>query len=306
MTHPFGQNVPTGPTFRPGVERARVMGVLNVTPDSFSDGGRYLGAADAIARGIEMVRTGADLIDIGGESTRPGSQRVTEAEELSRVLPVVQGLVQEGVTLSIDTTRPAVAAAAIEAGARIINDVSGGLADPEMLPLAAATGAPIVLMHWRGHADTMNARNHYEALVPDVLGELGARIDAALEAGIEPERIIIDPGFGFSKLGDQNWELMAGLDRFVRLGYPVLVAASRKRFLITLAEDTAGGDEPVTEADRDAVTAAVSTLAASAGVWAVRVHEPRGSRLAVEAARALGVHRQPPPGPPLGGIGELP
>lgn len=262
-------------------DRCLVMGVVNVTPDSFSDGGRWLDAATAIRHGVELVEEGADLVDVGGESTRPGSTRVDEAEEVRRVLPVVQGLVAEGISVSVDTTRAATARLALEAGAAVINDVSGGRADPAMLPLAAEVGSPVVVMHWREHSATMQNHTHYDDLVADIRAELTVQVEAALAAGVDASSIVVDPGLGFSKTGEQNWTVLAHLDAFVMMGYPVLVAASRKRFL---GELLATGGEQRPALGRDAATAAISMLSATAGAWGVRVHEVAASADAVRVA----------------------
>jgi dihydropteroate synthase len=260
------------------------MGVLNVTPDSFSDGGRYLDRDAALAHAHEMWVRGADIIDVGGESTRPGSSRVDAQTEIERVLPVVRALAADGLCLSVDTTRAAVAEAALNAGARIINDVSGGLADPDMAKVAAGTEAPWVLMHWRGHSKDMNQLATYSDVLAEVRAELADRVDAALAAGVAPERIVIDPGLGFAKRPEHDWALLRGLDVLVDMGFPVLVGASRKRFLGRLL---AGDDgEPRPPAGREDATAAVSALAAAAGVWGVRVHSVGASLDAVTVAAA--------------------
>jgi len=258
--------------------RCLVMGVVNVTPDSFSDGGRWLDADTAIAHGLELVKAGADLVDVGGESTRPGAQRVDEATELARVLPVVRALAAEGVTVSVDTMRSAVARQALDAGAVIVNDVSGGRADPGMIPVMAESEAPVVLMHWRQHSAHMQEHTDYADLVSDVVAELTEQVDAAVAAGVAPERIVIDPGLGFSKTGEQNWAVLAHLDAFTGLGHRVLVAASRKRFL---GELLAEGEDLRPVDDREDATAAITTLCAAGGVWCVRVHDPRPSADAV-------------------------
>lgn len=265
-------------------DRCLVMAVVNVTPDSFSDGGKWLDADTAIRHGVELAADGADLIDVGGESTRPGASRIDQDEELRRVLPVIEGLVAEGIAVSVDTMRAAVAQRALEAGAAIINDVSGGRADPAMTTLAAEVGSPIVLMHWREHSATMQNHTHYDDLVADISAELGVQVEAALAAGVQPAQIILDPGLGFSKTGAQNWAVLARLDAFVAMGYPLLVAASRKRFLgeLLTGED---GLRPVDQ--RDAATVAVSTLAAAAGAWCVRVHEAAATADAVRVAARL-------------------
>jgi dihydropteroate synthase len=268
----------------PEWDRCAVMGVVNVTPDSFSDGGRWFDTTAAIKRGLELVAEGADLVDVGGESTRPGASRVDEEEELRRVVPVVRGLAAEGVTVSVDTMRAAVAEQAVAAGAVLVNDVSGGLADPRMVPVVAATGAPFVVMHWRGFSEDMNSRAVYGDVVAEVVAELRARMEAVVEGGIAPERIVVDPGLGFAKQAEHDLALVAHLAELRTLGRPVLVAASRKRFLgRVLAED--GPPPPARE--RDAATAAVSAIAAHEGAWAVRVHEVRATADAVRVARAV-------------------
>jgi dihydropteroate synthase len=276
----------------PGLPEGRclVMGVVNVTPDSFSDGGKWLDAATAIGHGIDLVSEGADIVDVGGESTRPGASRIDADEELRRVIPVIKGLVADGVVVSVDTMRASTARQALDAGAAIVNDVSGGRADPDMMGLAAETGSPIVLMHWREHSAEMQKHTAYDDLVADIVAELGAQVAAAIAAGIAPERIIVDPGLGFSKTGDQNWTVLANLDAFTALGYPLLVAASRKRFLGELLADvsTGSGDPVLRPADqREHATAAISTLAATAGAWCVRVHEPAASADAVRVVARL-------------------
>ncbi|WP_298177341.1 dihydropteroate synthase [Saccharomonospora sp.] len=268
----------------PDPGRCVVMGILNVTPDSFSDGGRYLSRQDALAHAHAMWRRGADVIDVGGESTRPGAERVDAETEKSRVVPVVRTLAAEGLVLSVDTTRAAVAAAAIEAGAHIINDVSGGLADPDMAKVAADTGAPWVLMHWRGHSRNMNALATYDDVVSEVRDELSARVDAALAAGVREEAIVLDPGLGFAKRAEHDWALLHGLDVVSSLGFPVLVGASRKRFLGRLLADGDGTPRP--PAGREVATAAVSALAAHAGAWGVRVHDVGASLDAVLVGQA--------------------
>ncbi|HSI27333.1 MAG TPA: dihydropteroate synthase [Aeromicrobium sp.] len=266
------------------IGRTRVMGVINVTPDSFSDGGQWMDADAAVKHGLDLVAEGADLVDVGGESTRPGAIRIDAAEELSRIIPVVQALAGEGVIVSVDTMRAEVAEAALAAGARMINDVSGGRADPDMFAVAAAAGVPTVIMHWRGHSTQMQNLTAYDHLVPDVIGELTEQVEAALAAGVSRDRIIVDPGLGFSKTGEQNWTVLSQLDRFIGLGFPLLVAASRKRFLGELLGDRAE-QRPVE--DRESATVAISTLAAQAGVWAVRVHEPKASADAVRVVARI-------------------
>ncbi|MEU5847235.1 dihydropteroate synthase [Saccharopolyspora shandongensis] len=268
----------------PQPQRCAVMGVLNVTPDSFSDGGRYLDRAAAVEHGIEMHRLGADIIDVGGESTRPGSQRVDAATEIERVLPVVRELVAAGVPVSVDTTRAKVAAVTAEAGAAVINDVSGGLADPEMAHVVADAGLPWVLMHWRGHSKDMNSLAVYEDVVAEVRAELLRQVDVALAAGVAEGAIVLDPGLGFAKTGAHDWQLLQRLDVFVELGFPVLVGASRKRFLGRLLADADGKPRP--PAGRETATAVVSALAADRGAWGVRVHDVLQSLDAVAVTAA--------------------
>jgi dihydropteroate synthase len=267
-------------------DRISVVGVLNVTPDSFSDGGRYTSPDAALAHAMEMHRAGADLIDVGGESTRPGAQRVEPAEECRRVLPVIRELAAAGVPLSIDTYRATVAAAALEAGVSVVNDVSGGLADPDMAAVVREAGCPWVLMHWRGHSEHMQELAHYADVVKDVRDELLARVDAAVAAGVAEEQLVIDPGLGFAKTGEHNWALLAGLDSLVEVGLPVLVAASRKSFLGALLADPDGTRRPVD--DREDATTALTAYCALRGVWGVRVHEVRPS---VDAALAIAAIR---------------
>lgn len=269
----------TGSAGLPKPGRCVVMGVVNVTPDSFSDGGRYLDRQDAVAHGVEMHRRGADLIDVGGESTRPGAERVDPAEEIARIVPVIRELVAAGVPVSVDTMRAAVASAALDAGASIVNDVSGGLADPAMAAVVAAAGVPYVLMHWRGHSTEMDSLAQYDDVVSDVRSELLERVETAMAAGVAESSIVLDPGLGFAKLGDHNWELLQRLDELVELGFPVLVGASRKRFLGTLL-----GNRPPD--GREDATAAVSALAAFNGAWGVRVHDVDRTLDAVAVAGA--------------------
>ena len=238
-----------------------VMGILNVTPDSFSDGGEFNTVESAVAHGLEMVGEGADIIDIGGESTRPGAERITEAEELSRVIPVIKELAAKGAVISIDTMRASVARAAVEAGATYINDVSGGLADDQMHNAAAELGTFYILMHWRGHSADMNSKAIYGDVVLDVKSELSRQIEKAIAAGIASEKIIIDPGIGFAKEAEHNWELIKRVNEIVDLGYPVLIGASRKRFL--------GGDSPL---EREAATLELTKGLVGRGVWGVRGH----------------------------------
>lgn len=266
------------------LERTLVMGVVNVTPDSFSDGGQWFDPDRAIAHGLELLAQGADLLDVGGESTRPGAARVPGDEELRRVLPVVGALASEGAVVSVDTTRPAVARAAVEAGAVVVNDVSGGLADAAMRHVVAETGVVYVAMHWRGHADVMDALAVYDDVVTDVRDELAQRLDELLAAGVRPDQVVLDPGLGFAKPGRDNWPLLAHLHVLASLGRPVLVGASRKRFLGHLL---AGPDGvPAAPRERDRATAAVSALCAAAGAWCVRVHDVPGSADAVRVGAA--------------------
>jgi dihydropteroate synthase len=260
------------------------MGVVNVTPDSFSDGGKWLDAPTAIRHGLDLAGAGADLVDVGGESTRPGANRIEPDEELRRVIPVIEGLVSEGVRVSVDTMRASTARRALEAGAGLLNDVSGGRADPDMMSVAAEADCPVVLMHWREHSSVMQRHTDYDDLIVDIITELSEQIDAALAAGVARERIILDPGLGFSKTGDQNWTVLANLHAFTELGFPVMLAASRKRFL---GELLAVGDELRPTDEREAATTAISALAAAAGVWCVRVHEPAATADAVRVVARL-------------------
>jgi dihydropteroate synthase len=261
--------------------RCLVMGIVNVTPDSFSDGGMWLESAAAVKHGLTLLSDGADLIDVGGESTRPGAARVSPEEELRRVLPVVQALASAGAAVTIDTMRAQTARAAVEAGAVGVNDVSGGLADAAMLSAVADLGVPYICMHWRGHSTQMQELAHYDDVVADVRQELSARAETALSAGIQPDRLALDPGLGFAKSAEHNWALLARLSEVADLGYPLVVGASRKAFLGALLAD---GDEPRPPRDRDDATAAVSALAALFGAWCVRVHDVRSSRDAVAVA----------------------
>lgn len=256
------------------------MGVVNVTTDSFSDGGHHPDADSAIRHALRLAGQGAAVIDVGGESTRPGAGRIDEATEMARVLPVVEALVDKGLTVSVDTMRASTAEAAIRLGASIINDVSGGRADEDMLGVVASAGVDFVLMHWRAHSSTMQEETDYVEVVGDVRAELLGQSALARNAGIDPDRIILDPGLGFSKTWEQNWELLAAIDRFTTLGHRVLVGASRKRFLGELL----GGREPL---GRDAATAAVSTWCAMNGVWAVRTHEVADQTDAVRVGERL-------------------
>lgn len=265
-------------------DRTLVMGILNVTPDSFSDGGKHATADTAIAAGLRMFYAGADIIDVGGESTRPGAEDVAPEEEQRRVIPVIQALVKAGALVSIDTTHTTTAAAALEAGAAIINDVSGLSIEPGMPELVASSKAPYILTHRRGDARTMTGLTEYDDVVQDVLAELSGVRDKLYAAGVAPEQIIIDPGLGFSKNEDHNWELLQGLDDFAAMGHRVLVAASRKRFLGTLL--TVSGKSAAPE-ERDGATAAISAIAAYRGAWAVRVHDVGPSLDAVKVAARM-------------------
>ena len=271
----------------PAKDRCLVMGVVNVTPDSFSDGGQWYGADAAIAHGLDLAAQGADIVDVGGESTRPGAQRIDEAEELRRVGPVVTELVRAGLTVSIDTMRAGVAEFALAAGAQLVNDVSGGLADPDMPRLVAAAGVGYVVVHWRGHSQDMYARAVYADVVTEVRDELAKRVDAMVHAGVDPGHIVLDPGLGFGKRPEHNWPLLARLAELGTLAggtFPVLIGASRKGFLgkLLAAED----GTPGTLAQRDEATVAVTALAAAAGAWCVRVHEvpPNADAVLVAAA----------------------
>ena len=265
-------------------DRCLVMGVVNVTPDSFSDGGRWFTPAAAVAHGLTLLEQGADLLDVGGESTRPGARRVPVDEERERVLPVIRELVRRGATVSVDTTRAQVAREAVEAGALVVNDVSGGLADDAMYEAVAATGAVYVAMHWRGHADVMDGMDRYDDVVDDVRRELAQRVAALRAAGVRDEQVVLDPGLGFAKSGASNWPLLARLPELVADGFPVLVGASRKRFLGHLLAAPDGTPAPPLR--RDHATAAISALAAAAGAWCVRVHEVAASVDAVRVAAA--------------------
>lgn len=277
--HPAGL-----PASLTGVDHALVIGVLNVTPDSFSDGGKFANVDAAISHGISLRDQGASFIDVGGESTRPGASRVSADEEQLRVLEVIAGLKAAGVATSIDTMHASTAAAAVRAGAFMVNDVSGGLADPEMLSAVAELRVPYVIMHWRGHSTEMNALTSYSDVVADVIDELGTRIDAAMRAGIAREAIVIDPGLGFAKETNDNWAILKNLSAFDVLDFPILIGASRKRFIGSLLQGDDGIARPVDQ--RDIATDAISALAAAAGVWAVRVHDVAGSVDAVRVGSA--------------------
>ena len=271
----------------PSADRTLVMGVVNVTPDSFSDGGRWFGADAAVKHGLDLVTQGADIVDVGGESTRPGAQRVPEQEELRRIGPVVTELVRSGVPVSIDTMRAPVAEFALNAGAQLVNDVSGGLADPQMPRLVAAAGVGYVVVHSRGPSQDMYAHAVYADVVSEVRDELTRRIESVVAAGVDPERIVVDPGLGFGKRQEHNWPLLASLADIAKLGgrtFPVLVGASRKGFLGGLLAGPDGTPRPFD--GRDAATVAISALAAAAGAWCVRVHQVPGNADAVRVAAA--------------------
>jgi dihydropteroate synthase len=249
-----------------------VMGILNVTPDSFADGGINFETHIAIARGLEMIDEGVDIIDIGGESTRPGAERISALEEQVRVIPVIEGLAGHGVTISVDTMRAETARLAVRAGASIVNDVSGGAADAEMFTTVAELGCKYTLMHWRGHSVDMNSKAIYNDVVSEVIEEVTLQLDKALAAGIKRENIILDPGIGFAKDAEHNWEVLKRIDEFIALGYPVLIGHSRKRFL--------GGDTPDS---REAATVAVTQSLVGKGIWAVRVHGVKANKDAISA-----------------------
>lgn len=268
-------------------DRLVVIGVLNVTPDSFSDGGRFTSLDEAVAHGCRLADDGADLVDVGGESTRPGADRVDAAEEERRVIPVIEALVANGIRVSIDTYRAVVAERALAAGASVVNDVSGGLGDPDMAAVVGAAGCPWILMHWRGHSRRMQDLAHYVDVVDDVRRELAERVEAANQAGISSDRIVIDPGLGFAKTAEHNWALLAHLDVLVGFGLPVLIGASRKSFLGRVLADPAGTPRPVGE--REAATVALTAYAATQGAWGVRVHNVRAN---VDAARTIAAVRE--------------
>jgi dihydropteroate synthase len=275
--------------------RTLVMGVVNVTDDSFSDGGLFLDRDRAIEHGLALIAQGAAIIDVGGESTRPGATRVDASVETARVLPVIKGLAGQGITVSIDTMHADVARAALEGGARIVNDVSGGLADPAMAPLVADAGVPWVLMHWRSvGAERPHQAPEYADVVSDVRTELLRSADAAVSAGVDPANLIIDPGLGFAKNAEHNWSLLRALPQFVATGIPVLVGASRKRFLGTLLAEPDGA--PRDPAGRETATAVISALAAHYGVWGVRVHDVRASVDALKVIDAWAAPEQPDSG----------
>jgi len=262
-----------------------IWGIVNVTPDSFSDGGRYLDVDRAVAHGMRLRADGASVLDVGGESTRPGAERVGTDVEQQRVIPVIEQLAAAGVPVSIDTLSAATAAAAVRAGARIVNDVSGGLADPDMRAAVAESGADFAIGHWRGFSADMYAHAEYRRVAREVAGELQERVGEAAASGIAPSRLIVDPGIGFAKAGTQNWDVLRGLDEIVALGPRVLIGTSRKRFLAETLRQDSGGDD-ISEARRDLATAVTSALAVRAGVWAVRVHDVASTRDALAVAHA--------------------
>lgn len=280
MQHPAGL-----PAHLAQLQRTLVMGVVNVTPDSFSDGGRFNSSQTAIAQGLKLAATGADIVDVGGESTRPGAARISLQEELDRVMPVVSSLANEGIVVSIDTMRTEVAKCALENGAALVNDISGGKADPEMLELINKVDVPFIMMHWRGPSDVMASLTNYDDVARDVASELAEQIDVVVAAGIERNRIAIDPGIGFAKTPEQNWPILQELDQFDQLDLPVLWGVSRKRFLGELLASESG---ELRDTDgRDNATAALTTYLALAGMWAVRVHEAQASRDAIEVVERL-------------------
>ena len=279
MRHPAGL-----PREIATLDRTVVMGILNVTPDSFSDGGRWHDASDAIKRGRLLREAGADIVDVGGESTRPGAERIPEAEELARVLPVVEALVADAVPVSIDTMRASVAARCVSLGACVVNDVSGGQADPDMLPFLAEVDVPYIALHWRGPSTIMQSLATYDDVVTDVCREIDQRLSALQSAGVDLDRVVVDPGLGFAKDSAHNWALLRDLDSLMALGRPLLLGASRKRFLGELLADRDGQPRPLE--GREAAGDAITALAAAAGVWGVRVHEVAASHDAVMVARA--------------------
>jgi dihydropteroate synthase len=268
--------------------RTLVVGVVNVTPDSFSDGGQWFDPAAAITHGLDLLAEGADIIDIGGESTRPGAIRPEVSEESRRVLPVIRELAATGACVSIDTMRVAVAAPAIAAGARLVNDVSGGKADPGMLALVAESGVAFVCMHWRGHSEDMQSKASYADVVTEVITELRTQLDAATRVGVAPDKLIIDPGFGFAKTGEHNWQLLQRLEEFDVLERPMLAGVSRKTFLGRLLAGADGSPRPAKE--RDDATTALTAVLALRRIWGVRVHSVRASRDAIAVAQRLLSH----------------
>ena len=278
----------------PRKQSPKVMGVLNVTPDSFSDGGQFESITTALDHARVLIIGGADIIDIGGESTRPGAQRISSDEELARVIPVIEALSAEllatgrnDVQISIDTMNATTALAALAAGAKIINDVSGGLADEKMFSVAAATGATLVISHWRGFSTEMDQLNQYKDVAREVSLELQVRIDAALAAGVTRSKIVIDPGLGFAKDMEQNWKLVARLDELEKLGYPILVGASRKRFIAGALNSELDGDANISNTRRDVATAVLTALLMQRKMWGVRVHNVVATKDAIAIVAAL-------------------
>jgi dihydropteroate synthase len=261
-------------------DRPVVMGILNVTPDSFADGGRFESFDLALKRGLEMLSEGVDIIDVGGESTRPGSHSISAEEELRRVMPVIEALAINGAVISIDTKRANTARMAVKAGAHIVNDVSAGLVDPEMLSTVATLECPYIAMHTRGESADMQLRAEYSDVVSEVVSELQARVRASLAAGISPENLILDPGIGFAKESEHNWRILKSLEAFTSMGYPILIGASRKRFLGKLV-----GAESTDE--RESATVALTALLANKGIWGVRVHSVKPHRDAIAVARSM-------------------
>ena len=284
MFHPLGL-----PAQLSALDRTLVMGVLNVTPDSFSDGGLFATASAAVEHGIAMAAAGADIVDIGGESTRPGAERISIQEELDRVIPVIQALTEKHIPTSIDTMRAEVAQVAVNAGACIVNDVSGGKADDDMFSTVAALDIPYIAMHWRGHSTVMTQLTDYEDVVSDVRDEIEVQVEAAIRAGIKREHLVVDPGIGFAKTTEQNWPLLANLDSLESLGLPLLIGVSRKKFIGELLADGAGN--PRDMAGREAATTVITALVAERKVWAVRVHDVQSSRDAIEVVERLRVAR---------------
>ncbi len=273
----------------PAPGRTLVMGVVNVTPDSFSDGGTWFAPDAALEHGLALVAEGADVVDVGGESTRPGAERPSLDEELRRVLPTVEGLVAAGACVSVDTMRAEVASAAVRAGARLVNDVSGGRADPRMLETVAGLGVAYVCMHWRGHARAMQGRATYDDVVADVARELSEQVAVVRAAGVRDDRLVVDAGFGFAKTGPHSWELLDRFGELAALGLPQLVGVSRKSFLGALLAGPDGA--PRSPQGRDDATVALTTLLAQQGVWGVRVHAVRANRDAVEVVHRLSTER---------------
>jgi dihydropteroate synthase len=271
----------------PVLDRSLVMGVVNVTPDSFSDGGEWFEPAAAIKHGLDLLAEGADLLDVGGESTRPGAERPSQAEEIRRVLPVVEALAAAGALISVDTMRSEVAALALEAGATMINDVSAGQSDPDMLALVAERRTPYVAMHWRGHSIDMQNKAEYDDVVAEVIAELAERLEVIRAAGVDLNRVALDPGLGFAKNADHNWEILRRLPEFAVLGRPLLIGASRKTFLgRLLADEETGALRPAVR--RDDASLAVNALVAAAGAWCVRAHVVAPTADAVRVAKRWG------------------